>query len=104
MFAASPSQREPHQRLSRQTKVSSPAFPLQPRRGITQAGRERPGSHSTGHRPINSVQAQKDFLHQHSFTVTLVLNGRWTAQAEAPVYDWMRSVNGTLGFKFLTLV
>lgn len=47
---------------------------------------------------------QKDFLHQNGLTYTMIVNGRVDGGLTNEVYDWMRSVNTSLGWKLFTIV
>lgn len=47
---------------------------------------------------------QKQFLHTHNLTVSMILNGRYNSSEEPTILSWMRAVNATLGGKLFTIV
>jgi hypothetical protein len=47
---------------------------------------------------------QKKFLHDNDLTVVLIANGRYNEEETPGIYDWMRSVNASLGWKLYTVV
>lgn len=50
------------------------------------------------------TREQKKFLHDNDLTTIMIINGRSPGELREDVYDWMRSVNTTLGYKIFITV